>query len=569
MIRFLTKSVLLRACLLGLSVFLVLPTAALANGFVKYVDIRRGNNGNSGDSPTQAWKTLHYAFSQIGSGDTLRVMAGVYSVANGEPNTPLNLAVDATIEGEPEGSAIIDGTGATAWPKGLICAVNAALRFLTFRNFATYGLEVRNSMPSLDKCSFKDNGTGVYVGHTGLYSASPSITNCIFSANSLYGIQIVQSVTGYSVGAMIQHNTLDGHVDGIYIGGDSAYLSVFIRYNILVNSSGYGVNCAAGGGVTSLDYNNGWQNAAGNATGVAWPAPNNQTADPSFRAGYRLNAGSPCVDKIPPATGDPIFDDHEGRPRPVNTNFDIGAYEYRPLLSQSLTFAPGTTAQDYRIASMPLDPEDATPNVVLGPYVEPYDITQVRVGHWDPYLAAYEEYPFTGDDPILPGDSAWFLFRNGQTMTLTGYKAPTMPDPYWGQPACGIPVKKGWNQVGNPFQHPVDVGQISVLDLYGGSSEPLSAGCLTQGIFWVYVGGVYMSALKLDIGQGGWVYSNVDDAEIFFRDQSVPYPDLAPDQAYDPAPDSALKPPPPPGAFNAAGGGGGGGSGGCFLETAR
>jgi hypothetical protein len=53
----------------------------------RFVDVNTGSNGNSGKSPTRAWETLTYAFTQMAKNDTLMVAPGDYS---GNYSSPLN-----------------------------------------------------------------------------------------------------------------------------------------------------------------------------------------------------------------------------------------------------------------------------------------------------------------------------------------------------------------------------------------------------------------------------------------------------------------------------------------------
>ncbi|MEW6264400.1 MAG: LamG domain-containing protein [Thermodesulfobacteriota bacterium] len=247
---------------------------------------------------------------------------------------------------------------------------------------------------------------------------------------------------------------------------------------------------------------------------------------------------------------------------------DIGTYSV-----QQVVLAPGTTAGEYKIISIAIDPPDPNPQVVFGPWIGTYTAAEERIGRWNPQLMAYDEYPNVAT--VKPGHAFWFLIRNGLTMNLEGDGAPTLLDPEENT-SVSVPLQEGWNQVGNPFLFPISVAEIMVKDTTTGDFEYLSAPTfnITQGIFWIYQGGTYSAAAKLPVSGGGWVKKlYAGDGSIFFRANAVAYPDQGPALIEQDIGADVERPPAPPGSVydsgSGGGGMGGGGGGGCFISSAR
>ncbi|RLG43212.1 MAG: hypothetical protein DRN81_06955, partial [Thermoproteota archaeon] len=128
---------------------------------------------------------------------------------------------------------------------------------------------------------------------------------------------------------VIQHNTFYSNTawingGGIYIGAGSAYITA----TIVVTNSGGGIYNAST--VTpALAYNDVWGNSPSNYTGVAASATDISTAPLFVNApagDFHLQAGSPCIDKVP--SGYMLDSDYEGRGRPFGEKADIGASEF-------------------------------------------------------------------------------------------------------------------------------------------------------------------------------------------------------------------------------------------------
>ena len=103
-----------------------------------------------------------------------------------------------------------------------------------------------------------------------------------------------------------------------------------------------------------------------------------------------------------------------------------------------------------------------------------YDPTQKRIGYWNPQTQSYMEYPFSGS--MGPGWAGWFLFRSDTTVMFEGGITPSEIGPD-GSDAFKYPLYQGWNQVGNPFNFPIQIkaattpGELMV-SIYGKEALP-------------------------------------------------------------------------------------------------
>ena len=601
----------LRMVLVSGFVILLMAYAAPADALDRYVDISNpsASDSGAGTSPATPWKTLHYAVANASTGDVIHLAPGVYSKANGEsdlisdqPVVPVSPSI--TIQGPAGGGAILDGTGSANWTSGISSAkliTNLSVQNLEIRNFSVAGLYMKDadSGTQISNCKIYQNpygikvesgvsggsapiiaqniiynntAAGIGVFETSAVSASPNITNNLMFGNQ-DGIILDNSGSG-TVSPVIYHNTING--PGTASGAAIAVTGVVpvgpfdFKYNS-VSKFAYGISLYSGSSVTS-DYNNFFTVTTlyVNAGGGTY----DQTGDPKYDGSYKPLTGSALIDKIP-AAANAVNTDKEGtaRPQPTGGLKDMGCYEYLPptgMLSFVLDFSPGVLARDYVIRSIPLSLSPGTPVEVFGPYIGVYDTLYMRMGHWDADAQAYIEYP-GGDDPdyMDPGEGAWFLFRNGMSITLNGTYPTTEAQPLTGYASHGVVLKPGWNQVGNPFPHTVAISDLVVTS----PAELFSAATLTQGIFWIWESGNYYAATTLAAGQGGWVYKYGGTGYLYFRD-ATPAADVQADGSLGhgaiQVSDSYARPPAPPGAFDGgwSSSGGGGGGGGCFIDSA-
>jgi len=262
----------------------------------------------------------------------------------------------------------------------------------------------------------------------------------------------------------------------------------------------------------------------------------------------------------------------------MNSEKDITA-NFIPLSSErdsiSIELLPGDQTQDYRILALPLVPDATNPVDLLGPQIGTYDTTMMRIFHWEAWddPQEFSEYTeFDQDGYVKPGEAAWFLFRNGKTLTFEGTETPTTIGPNE-QQGYYLAINEGWNQIGNPYNFPIDVDAITVIDNTTGNQELLTATTptITQGVFWIWVNGSYQPAVTLQPGEGGWVKKLTPGHGDLF------YPAVASERSAERTVRAAsvegLEQPPAPPALprdssTESSDDGGGSGGGCFIQSA-
>ncbi len=260
----------------------------------------------------------------------------------------------------------------------------------------------------------------------------------------------------------------------------------------------------------------------------------------------------------------------------MDSDKDITA-TFIPLSTQtdtaSIDLPPGTTVQDYRILSLPLVPDSRNPVDLFSSLIGTYDPTMMRIFHWEAWddPQGFTEYnEFDNEGTIRPGEAAWFLFRDGKTLTFTGTQTPTTAGP-GGQQGYYLAINEGWNQIGNPYNFPIDIDAITVIDNVTGNQELLASTSptITQGVFWVWVNGSYQPAVTLQPGEGGWVKKLTPGSGDIF------YPAIesirSADRAVRAVSVEGLEQPPAPPALprdSSTQESSSSGGGGCFIQSA-
>ena len=226
----------------------------------------------------------------------------------------------------------------------------------------------------------------------------------------------------------------------------------------------------------------------------------------------------------------------------------------------------GSTASAYRIVTMPYDVSDASATSVIGPSIGgSYNNTMTRFGRWNTNHGIYDEYPNFGLNE--PGFSFWAISRNPMFMNFSGTVPTLENDPIASNPCLKIPICHGWNQVGNGLLKHIDLSQAVVSDGVG-THEFLTAGTLTQGIFWGYKGD-YSPTNNLQALEGGWIKYTASGCGYLYLPDSAYVADKAPDAVPIELSADVERPPDPPGLANASSGGksNAGGGGGCFISA--
>ena len=190
-------------------------------------------------------------------------------------------------------------------------------------------------------------GGGIYVGS---YVSSTKVVGNVIAGNLCSGggwsfgggIHVASSAA-----ANLVNNTIVGNVcnySSCKCGGGIEYSGTAagaIRNNIVVgNTATAGGGIMVSGTVPPCDFNNVWNNAGGDYSGLA-PSPTSISADPLFAGAqdYHLTYRSPCIDAgSQAALGTLALQDHDGDSRRLDGNLDglkgdgaapdIGADEY-------------------------------------------------------------------------------------------------------------------------------------------------------------------------------------------------------------------------------------------------
>ncbi|MGD9022412.1 MAG: right-handed parallel beta-helix repeat-containing protein [Deltaproteobacteria bacterium] len=388
-----------------------------------------------------------------------------------------------------------------------------------------HGIQAQNCSPEIRKNRIYDNNTGIFM-YAFFGTASPIIVNNLIyaTASSLgmsNGIHVEAAESGIC-SPNIHHNTIDRGtstgIDIVQAGGGTANPS--IRYNIITSFGMYGLNCSTGAGPT-IDYNNVWNNTSGDYS-ICGAGSNDITHDPLY-ASYSLQGDSPCVDAIPSGAADQtIGEDIDGNPRPQGDRYDMGCYEYRVPIPQSVPIPPGTEVEDYRMVSFTVLPDDPACVSVFGDEMGgDYDEYNFRVGAYDPTIDGYVD---CGNGlEIKPGRAFWVLSRNGVEFTVNGPPASisTTDIELFYDSISG----NGWNQIGCPngFSYSWDDVQVLAYNTEGSIVEGPTAVSDLAGDndmidkrLWRWDAGTYLDDTTLmEQGEGYWV--RVKNPNVFLR----------------------------------------------------
>ena len=182
------------------------------------------------------------------------------------------------------------------------------------------------------------NGTNNRAGGGVALSEGAIARGCLIVSNmARFGGGIFLMMNGGSLAdnCTISYNDASDNGGGVNMDNSSVLRNTIIYFNTTPNPSEWD-DIAADGGV----YMGVFTNCC--APVVLANGTNNITNNPLFTATFQLAAGSACIDR---GTNQPWMAgafDLAGNDRIINTNVDIGAYEYKPAAkaNQTITFAP-------------------------------------------------------------------------------------------------------------------------------------------------------------------------------------------------------------------------------------
>ena len=246
-------------------------------------------------------------------------------------------AETTVIDGNDAGSVVWFNSGETE---------NSVLESFTIRNGNSYdggGVFCGNSTsPKITNCTILGNRVDHNGGGISCYS-SATINNCVILENyarySGGGIGCWDGATPSIINCLIFGNTTDNKGGGIFNIDDSS--AMVIHCTISANTATYGAGIYSGGARPTITNCIVWENHLSEIWATGSPTPivtfsnieggyggvGNIDADPLFigDGDYHLYLSSPCVDS---GTDAGVYEDIEGRTRPLRSGFDMGAYEY-------------------------------------------------------------------------------------------------------------------------------------------------------------------------------------------------------------------------------------------------
>lgn len=341
----------------ALAVFLFLVAAGPTLARVLYVNVTN-NTGVEDGTPNHPFNTIQEALNYSVNTDEISVAPGVY-------NERINIPLGRRVVGANPFTTIIDGGGlgstvTLVGPSTYTSTLTSLSNFTVRNGRATLGggINIQQGQPTVSRNIVTGNiavlsGTsGGFGGGIEMYRTRATVTNNVIIQNRAEyiggGIEVYRSSV-----CSVSNNTIVGNFAQKLAGGGAAYGggmaitasgSVTMTNNIITSNTAQ----TRGGGVDvylstpALKNFDTWSNTPQNYGGITDPtgANGNKSQNPLYKnpaaLDYSLQLTSPAVD-AGTSTKAPA-DDILGIARPLDGNgnglqeYDMGAYEYRPLM---------------------------------------------------------------------------------------------------------------------------------------------------------------------------------------------------------------------------------------------
>jgi uncharacterized repeat protein (TIGR01451 family) len=260
------------------------PVAATTSAY--YVHPANGSDATGDGTQANPWRTITYAYSQVGPGDIINLFPGTYSISSGE-QFPIEVKPDVQLIGASRNNTFIIGTSETAvlYFNGQTMSYgdSTIIANLTMQNgdsgIAMYASEQNTLSPHIENLRLRWNTNGIHIttgyvyeqGATvtgvisntqiianeeagiymrayGYFSPSlvaPTIVNTKFENNGLYGLYLqpsAPSANGSSTAPHIINSEITGSGEhGIYaIGTYKGWANPQIERSWISNNGGFG-----------------------------------------------------------------------------------------------------------------------------------------------------------------------------------------------------------------------------------------------------------------------------------------------------------------------------------------
>ncbi len=166
-----------------------------------------------------------------------------------------------------------------------------------------------------------------------------------------------------------------------------------------------------------------------------------------------------------------------------------------PVQFDNIIFAT-TQKNTYRMISFPGELDNTSLVGMLENPLGTYDPTKWRVFRYDASTGEYAERQGT----LTSGAAYWIITLGSETLTSGTGQSTTLG-------GVTVSLESGWNMIGNPYAFNVDVYDTSAVAVTGDVELTL----------YSYVGGGYSQVNVMVPGEGYWLWSNTDNAQLHIK----------------------------------------------------